>query len=66
MKAYEVENIRLGDPYLLTKTSAVQQQLKVNLLLKGCTYKENSEQTEDIRLSSPETPYTIRLQEQKK
>lgn len=66
MKAYGVENIRLGDPYLLTKTSAVQQQLKVNLLLKGCTYKENSEQTEDIRLSSPETPYTIRLQEQKK
>lgn len=66
MKAYGVENIRLGDPYLLTKTSAVQQQLKVNLLMKGCTYKENTEQTDHLRLSSPETPYTTRLQEQKK
>lgn len=66
MKAYGIENVRLGDPSLLTKASAVYQQLKVNLLLEGCTYKENTEQSTHYRLSSPETPYTIRLQEQKR
>lgn len=65
MKAYGVKNIRLGDPYLLTKKTAVQQQLQTNLLLEGCTYKENTEQTVHYQLSAPELPYTEQLQEQK-
>lgn len=66
MKAYGVENVRLGDSYSLTKKTAVEKQLKANLLLERSTFKENTEQTAHHRLSSPETPYTVRLQEQKK
>ncbi|THE11984.1 hypothetical protein E1H99_08075 [Enterococcus hirae] len=66
LKAYGVEDLRLGEFLSSTKVQAIFNQWKANTLLEGYTYQEITYTTIHHQLSKEEDPSVIRLNEQKK
>ncbi|MGM9902391.1 MAG: QWxxN domain [Enterococcus sp.] len=66
LKAYGVEDIRLGEFLSSVKIQAIFKQWKVNTVLAGRTYKEITRETIHHQLSKAENPLMIHFKEQKK
>ncbi|WP_179190511.1 QWxxN domain, partial [Candidatus Enterococcus wittei] len=66
LKAYGVEDLRLGEFLSSIKVQAILNQWKANTLLEGYTYQEITYTTIHHQLSQAEAPSMIHLKEQKK
>ncbi|WP_086283924.1 QWxxN domain, partial [Candidatus Enterococcus wittei] len=66
LKAYGVEDLRLGEFLSSIKVQAILDQWKANTLLEGYTYQEITHTTIHHQLSQAEDQSVIRLNEQKK
>ncbi|OTP12627.1 hypothetical protein A5844_000860 [Enterococcus sp. 10A9_DIV0425] len=66
LKAYGVEDLRLGEFLSSIKVQAILNQWKANTLLEGYAYQEINYTTIHHQLSKAEDPSVSRLKEQKK